>query len=74
MENKFVVGKKAYVLRMHLGRNTEPEIAECTVEKIGRKYIYVSGAVRIMLSLISEMTRNGRIQQKNYLWRKNFGI
>lgn len=44
MENQFVVGKKAYVLRMHLGRNTEPEIAECTVEKIGRKYIHVSGA------------------------------
>lgn len=44
MKNKFVVGQKAYVLRMHIGRNVEPEIVECTVEKIGRKYIYVSGA------------------------------
>lgn len=45
MNNEFVVGKKAYVLKMNLGRNAEPEIREVEVTSIGRKYIHISGYV-----------------------------
>ena len=45
MNNEFVVGEKAYVLKMNLGRNAEPEIREVEVTSIGRKYIHISGYV-----------------------------
>lgn len=52
MENKFVVGEKAYILKLYFGRNHEPEIKEVLVEKIGRKYIYVSGVYETKFSAL----------------------
>lgn len=37
----FEPGQTAYILRMHVGRNQDPEIIETSVEKVGRKYVTV---------------------------------
>lgn len=35
----FEKGKTAYILKLNKGRNSEPEIIETTIVKVGRKYI-----------------------------------
>lgn len=37
----FAVGDSAFILTENMGRNTQPEIKETTVKKVGRKYVTI---------------------------------